>query len=152
MAKRWDEAHTSSGGVYTRLYTDENPATTIKGLGFRNAQVARRTIQLTSQSGARYKQYWSIRAMRERAASHPRISRDRKEAIVVFDEWLTNYKEPSERERREQKAEWEMYHSLCVSDGNRHSYGDEPTKEELRRALDVICRRAKVVGRANAVS
>lgn len=133
--RRWDEAHASgSCGLHSRLYTDENPATTIKGLGFKNKQIALRTIHLTSQPGARYKQYWTIRAMRERAVSHPHINSDMKEAINVLDEWLRCYKEPTEDERRKQKAEWEIFHKLSSSDANKHSYGCNPSKAELKRA------------------
>ena len=139
--QRWDDAHinSSSGGggngsTYTRLYTDENPATTIKGLGFKNKRIAQRTIQLTSQPGARYKQYFTIRAMRERVACHPHITQGMVEAMAVFDDWLQCYTEPSPHQLQEQKAEWDMFHKLCASDANKHSYGDNPTKDELRRA------------------
>lgn len=135
--QRWDDAHISSNGngsTYTRLYTDENPATTIKGLGFKNKRIAQRTIRLTSQPGARYKQYFTIRAMRERAACHPHITQGMREAITVFDDWLQCYTEPSPQQLQEQKAEWDMFHKLCASDANKHSYGDNPTKDELQRA------------------
>jgi hypothetical protein len=133
--RQWDQAHASTNSAsYSRLYTDEHPATTIKGLGFKNALMAQRTIRLTSQPGARYKQYWTIRAMRERANSHPNITEDMRAAISVFDHWLVNYKDPTDDEKREQRAEWAMHHKLCCSQSNRHSYGDNPTKEELQRA------------------
>ena len=60
-ARNWDRAHyvagtsTDDGRVPSRLYTDENPATTIKGTGFKNRAIAERTIRLTSQPGVRYK-------------------------------------------------------------------------------------------------
>ena len=40
-------------GVPSRLFTDDTPATTVKGLGFKDAKTARKTIELTSQPGVR---------------------------------------------------------------------------------------------------
>ena len=88
---QWNKAHAATkndNNIPSRLYTDENPATTIKGTGFKNERIAKRTIELTSQPGVRYKQYWTIRAMRERAFHHPNKSKGILDAIKVFDEWL----------------------------------------------------------------
>ena len=52
----------------------------------------------------------------------------------MFDEWLSNYTEPTEEERKGQREEWEAFKILCSSDGNQHSYGNNPSKEELDRA------------------
>jgi len=133
--RRWEEAHKSnSNGTPSHLFTDENPATTIKGTGYKNKFIAQRTIKLTSQPGVRYKQYWTIRAMRERAAHCANQTKDMREAIAVFDEWLINYKEPTKEEKKLHKKEWETFNSLCQSDANRHSYGKDATKDELSRA------------------
>ena len=68
----WDAAHPpGADGVPNRLYTDEDPVTTIKGMSFKDAEAASRTIVLAQQPGARYKTYWCIRAMAERARRHP---------------------------------------------------------------------------------
>jgi hypothetical protein len=92
-AETWDRAHSrttaavstaGSRSFPSRLYTDEHPATTIKGTGFKNKHIAERTIELTSQVGARYKQYWTIRAMRERAAYHPNQTDGMRDAILVI--------------------------------------------------------------------
>ena len=132
---RWDEKHKSnSNGTPTHLYTDENPATTIKGTGYKNKFIALRTIKLTSQPGVRYKQYWTIRAMRERAAHCLNQTKDMLDAIAVFDEWLTNYKEPTKEEKQVQQKEWETFHSLCQSDANKHAYGKDAGEDELSRA------------------
>jgi len=137
--RQWDEAHKSnSNGTPTHLFTDENPATTIKGTGYKNKFIAQRTIKLTSQPGVRYKQYWTIRAMRERAAHCLNQTKDMQEAIAVFDEWLTNYKEPTKEEKQAHKKEWETFNSLCQSDANRHSYGKDATKDELSRARNDV--------------
>lgn len=148
-ARRWDDAHAADteessntpaakAAVPSHLYTDENPATTIKGTGFKNKFIAQRTIELTSQPGARYKQYWTIRAMRERAAHHPHPTEGMGDATAVFDKWLSNYKEPTEKEKEEQREEWEIHRLLCNSDANQHSYGKDPKATELNRARNDI--------------
>jgi len=107
--EQWNKAHAyknNNGTIPSSLYTDENPATTIKGTGFKNERIAKRTIELTSQPGVRYKQYWTIRAMRERAAHHPNKSVGIRDAMTVFDEWLKNYKEPSDQDKQLYKQEW----------------------------------------------
>ena len=134
--KRWDDSHkpNATDKIPSCLYTDENPATTIKGTGFKNKRIAERTIELTSQKGVRYKQYWTICAMRERAAHHPNPTDGMRDAMSVFDEWLNNYKEPTEQEKKEHQKEWEVFHRLCQTDANVHSYGKHPSKDELDRA------------------
>jgi hypothetical protein len=137
--EQWNKAHASTKNnstIPSRLYTDENPATTIKGTGFKNERIAKRTIELTSQPGVRYKQYWTIRAMRERAAHHPNKSAGIRDAITVFDEWLENYTEPTDQEKQLYKQEWAEFRRLCATDSNKHSYGKDPTKEELKRSRD----------------
>ena len=143
--EQWNKAHASNSTIPSSLYTDENPATTIKGTGFKNKRIAKRTIELTSQPGVRYKQYWTIRAMRERAAHHPNKSAGIRDAIMVFDEWLENYNEPSSQEKQLQRQEWEEFRRLCQSDANKHSYGKDPTKEELKRARDDLLNGQKLL-------
>ena len=150
-ARDWDRAHnvagtsTDDGRVPSRLYTDENPATTIKGTGFKNRAIAERTIRLTSQPGVRYKQYWTIRAMRERAAHHPHQTDGMREAIAVFDEWLINFTDPTAEERKAQRKEWEEFNRLCNSVANQHAYGKEPTSEELKRARQDLAEGQKLL-------
>lgn len=143
--EQWNKAHASNITIPSSLYTDENPATTIKGTGFKNKRIAMRTIELTSQPGVRYKQYWTIRAMRERADHHPNKSVGIRDAILVFDEWLENYREPSAQEKQLHRQEWEEFRRLCLSDANKHSYGKDPTKEELKRARDDLLNGQKLL-------
>lgn len=93
---QWDRHHqpSSVGGVPSHLFTDEDPATTIKGTGFKDAATAKLTLHLTSQPGCAYKQYWTVKAMAERARFHPHQTTGMKEALEVFERWL--------RERRKQ--------------------------------------------------
>ncbi len=139
-AAQWNVAHPNTSAVNSagtrlpsRLFTDENPATTMIGTGFKNAIVAQRTIELTSQKFAKYKQYWTIRAMRERAANHPHPTDGMQKAMKIFDEWLGKYEDVGTDERRKQFHDWEEYKKLCNSDNaNKHCYGINPTKQELQ--------------------
>jgi len=76
--------------------------------------------------------------MRERAAHHPHPTGGIRDAIVVFDEWLSNYEEPSEEEKKEQREEWKVFRKLCQSDANQNSCGKNPSKGELDRARSDI--------------
>jgi len=131
----WDAAHNvQKGKVPTALYTDEQPATTIKGTGYASRERAVRTIELTSQKGVRYKQFWTIRAMRERANHHPRQTQGMRDAMAIFDRWLESYEEPSPAVKQEMALEFKEFQRLCQTDANRHSYGVNPSKNELERA------------------
>jgi hypothetical protein len=74
--------------VPSRLFTDEDPATTIKGMGFKDAQTAETTIRLSGQPGCVYKQYWTVKAMAERARHHPHQTPAMRAALAVFERWL----------------------------------------------------------------
>lgn len=133
--EEWDNYHPHDAqGVPIALYTDEHPATTIKGLGYKNRAMAERTIRLTSQPGVRYKQYWTIRAMRERAHYHAHPTLEMQQAIQVFDKWLKTYQAPTESERQAQQAEWKQFQSLCQTKADQHFCGKITTKAELDRA------------------
>jgi len=129
-AARWRLAHpNTASGVPSHLFTDENPACTIKGTGFRDRQTALRTITLTSQPGVRFKQHWTIMAMRERAANHPHQSAGMREAISVYDDWLRDYVPPDPVTVRE---ELQAHRARCSSAANKHSYpaGSEPHERQ----------------------
>eukprot|EP00977_Amphora_coffeiformis_P000031 scaffold5_cov169-Amphora_coffeaeformis.AAC.31 len=136
--KKKDATDDDSGWV--NLYTDENPATTIKGLSYQNRIKAERTIRLTRQFGVRYKQYWTIRAMRERAVHHRsyKTSRDMQQAVEVFDNFLTKYVPPTLAEKQILQAEWDNFRRLCRTSANQHQYSKNPTPEELKRARQDI--------------
>lgn len=111
----WSRRHrpfpSGSGGssVPSRLYTDEDPSTTIKGMGFKDAARAETTIRLSAQPGCVYKQYWTIKAMAERARHHPHPTAGIRAALGVFDRWLearqtsSAFAPPPPREEREQR-------------------------------------------------
>ena len=87
---RCHNVHEGATGPAVGIFTDEDPSTTIKGCGFKDAETAQRTLWLTAQPGSRYKRYWTVRAMLERAERHPRYScsRGMQEAAAVYRAWI----------------------------------------------------------------
>lgn len=155
--RNWEASHRKTeNGVPTRLYTDENPATTIKGTGYKDKKIAERTIYLTSQKGVRYKQYWTIKAMRERAAFHPHQTNDMREAMKIFDEWLKEAEEkkpPSSQERIELEIEWKEYWKLCNFTANVHSYDIHSTsKNDSKKAKDNLRQGRECLSQALALA
>ena len=72
--------------------------------------------------------------MRERANHHPRQTQGMRDAMAIFDRWIESYEEPSPAEKKEMAREFEEFQRLCQTDANRHSYGVNPSKDELERA------------------
>eukprot|EP00588_Corethron_pennatum_P002943 CAMPEP_0194294480 /NCGR_PEP_ID=MMETSP0169-20130528/50755_1 /TAXON_ID=218684 /ORGANISM="Corethron pennatum, Strain L29A3" /LENGTH=616 /DNA_ID=CAMNT_0039043343 /DNA_START=134 /DNA_END=1984 /DNA_ORIENTATION=- len=144
MAEDWDRRHKRDArNIPSNLYTDDNPSTTIKGTGFKDAATAERTIRLTSQPGVRFNQYWTVRAMRERAAHHPHPTAGIREALRIFDQWLANYRAPDNAERAAQERERIQRVRLCRSVTIR---GGDPGEGRrcLLQALDRAWRRKPV--------
>ncbi len=135
-AEVWERKHNvgrgDGHGPAQELFTDNDPATTIKGCGFRNAAVATRTIELALQPGARYKTYWTIRAMRERAARHPHLNDSMRAAIAVFDAWLAqgNATELTTEEAAAERAQREV---LANSFANAHARRNCSSEQEFAR-------------------
>jgi len=68
------------------LYSDDNPKTTIKGLGFKDADKAKETIKLIRKKDVTY-QKQVINTMINRAKYHPNQTKEMKEAIKIFKEY-----------------------------------------------------------------
>lgn len=71
----------------SHLYTNDNPATTIEGTGFRNPDAANHTFELISKRSLFYK-FQIINTLWHRANSHPHKNSDIEEAMKIFREWL----------------------------------------------------------------
>jgi hypothetical protein len=80
----------------SHLYTDDNPATTIHGTGFKDKSAALRTLDLIKNRSLIY-QFQTVNTMYHRAKHHPSMkkaapgaasTRDMREAMEVFREWL----------------------------------------------------------------
>lgn len=79
----------------TTLYTNDNPKTTIKGLGFKDKDTAIKSIKILNDPKLKLteREKWlRIHTLYYRAKYHPHITNDIKEAMKVFKKWLDNYK------------------------------------------------------------
>lgn len=137
----WSAAHpTGADGVPARLFTDEDPATTVKGLGFRDATAAQTTIKLVMQPGARYKAYWSVRAMAERARHHPAQTSGMRAALTIFEDWLQSFESQPRPTDEELQTERQQRTALASSRANAHALSRCASVEEFN-ALAVSDRR-----------
>ena len=73
------------------LYSDYNPKTTIKGLGFKNKEKAIFTIQTIKNKSMKY-QLSVVNTMIGRAKNHPNKTKDMEDAIKIFSNWLKQNK------------------------------------------------------------
>jgi hypothetical protein len=80
----------------SHLYTDDNPATTIHGTGFKDKAAAERTLDLIKERSLIY-QFQTVNTMYNRAKHHPSMRKavngsasiaDMEAAMDVFREWL----------------------------------------------------------------
>lgn len=73
------------------LYTDNNPETTIKGLGFKNAEKAIHTLDKIKNKNIIYQKQVVI-TMYNRAKFHPYRNKDMEKAMKIFEKWMKKYK------------------------------------------------------------
>jgi hypothetical protein len=73
------------------LYSDYNPKTTIKGLGFKDKDKALYTIERIKNEPIKY-QISVINTMIGRAKNHPNKTKGMEDAIKIFNKWLKDYK------------------------------------------------------------
>lgn len=74
-------------GKDSHLYTDDNPATTLHGTGFKDLATAQRTLSLVSERSLTY-QFQTINTMYHRASGHKYKTSGMEAAMEVFREWL----------------------------------------------------------------
>lgn len=132
----WEGAHPPGpDGVPSRLYTDEDPVTTIKGMGFRDAAAATRTIHLALQPGALYKTYWCVRAMAERARRHPAQTPGMRAALVIFDDWLKEHRDRESQHCTPEQASVERHQraQLAATRANAHAFSRCSSVDEFNR-------------------
>ncbi len=71
------------------LYTDAHPKSTLPGVGFKDAETAISTIHRVEKSKkSDHHKYLIIHTMYYRAKYHPNQTKDMKEAMKIFKEWL----------------------------------------------------------------
>lgn len=78
------------GGNY-KLYTDDNPSTTIKGTGYVNKKKALQTLKLIEKRSINY-QKSVVNTMLYRAKHHKNKTPDMEEAIKIFKSWMDKNK------------------------------------------------------------
>jgi hypothetical protein len=83
-------------GKDSHLYTDDNPATTLHGTGFKDAATANNTLELISKRSLTY-QFQTINTLFHRARNHPSVKKAKtsdgapagiNEALEIFKTWL----------------------------------------------------------------
>lgn len=75
------------------LYSNRHPNRTIKGTGFKNKKTALKTIEIIRFRSPTY-QFNVINTMFNRAKYHPHQTKEMREAIEIFSNWLKKYKKP----------------------------------------------------------
>ena len=78
------------------LFSDYNPKTTTHGLGFKDKAKALYTIKAIKNRDLKY-QVNVIATMLGRAKKHPSQTEEMREAIVVFNKWMNNYKKKNKK-------------------------------------------------------
>ena len=71
------------------LYSDDNPQTTTHGIGFKNKEVANKSIQIIKQL-PKQKQTQIANVMIQRAKYHPHQTADMRKAIKIYQQFLSN--------------------------------------------------------------
>ena len=69
------------------LYADYHPSTSNKNFGFKNKDIALKTIKLIKNLDKKY-QFLIINTMYNRAKYHPYQTKEMREAMKIFKKWL----------------------------------------------------------------
>jgi hypothetical protein len=75
------------------LYSNLNPNRTLKGTGFKDKKTAMKTIKLIRFRSPTY-QFNVINTMYNRAKYHPNQTKEMRDAMEIFADWLKKYKKP----------------------------------------------------------
>lgn len=73
------------------LYTNAHPHTTTKGTGYKNKEVAKKSILLITGKPKSY-QFLVINTLYHRAKYHKHQTKEMREAMKVFEKWIKKYK------------------------------------------------------------
>ncbi len=77
--------------INTSLYEDNHPETSTKGLGFKDKEKAIETLKIIKNRDLTY-QKQVVNTMYNRAKYHPYQTKEMREAMKVFKEWLEKMK------------------------------------------------------------
>ena len=83
------------------LYTDDNPKYTLKGTGFKDEAMAKKTIKLIRKRCLLY-QFQVVNTMYNRAKYHPHKNENMEKAMKVFKTWLDKNKNIKETMKKEE--------------------------------------------------
>ena len=78
------------------LFSDYNPKTTTQGLGFKDKAKAVYTLNKIKNRDQKY-QINVVSTMLGRAKKHPSQTKGMREAILVFNKWINNYKKKNKK-------------------------------------------------------
>ena len=78
------------------LFSDYNPKTTTPGLGFKDKAKAIYTLKKIKNRNKKY-QINVVSTMLGRAKKHPSQTKGMREAILVFNKWMNNYKKKNKK-------------------------------------------------------
>mgnify|MGYP001473999207 FL=1 len=78
------------------LFSDYNPKTTTFGLGFKDKSKAIYTLKKIKNRNQKY-QVNVVSTMLGRAKKHPSQTKGMREAILVFNKWMNNYKKKNKK-------------------------------------------------------
>jgi hypothetical protein len=84
------------------LYNDLHPEKSLKNTGFKNADIALKTINLVSKRSLKY-QFDVINTMYNRAKYHPNKTKHMEEAMKIFKKWLNKYPKLKNKEDKNYK-------------------------------------------------
>jgi hypothetical protein len=73
------------------LYNDDHPETSTKGTGFKDKQKALDTLKIIKNRDLNYQKLIVI-TMYNRAKYHPHQTKDMREAMKVYFDWLKKYR------------------------------------------------------------
>jgi hypothetical protein len=73
------------------LYNDDHPKTSTKGTGFKDKQKALDTLRIIKNRDINYQKLIVI-TMYNRAKYHPHQTKDMREAMKVYFDWLKKYR------------------------------------------------------------
>jgi len=78
------------------LFSNYNPKTTTPGLGFKDKAKAIYTLNKIKNRDRKY-QINVVSTMLGRAKKHPSQTKEMREAILVFNKWMNNYKKKNKK-------------------------------------------------------
>ena len=78
-------------GLTADLYSDDNPADTVKGTGYGDAEAARKTLRIIKSVG-KERQMQIVNTMYNRAKHHANRTSDMEDAMKIFKSWIDKHK------------------------------------------------------------